>query len=221
MSERGRVTASNGLRMRDSPRDGLTLDVIRAGQEVEVLGRETWLRVQYGNQTGFVLADHVEPAEPAPRPLDQIVEIVEVPPSSVFQGAPLRVDRSFLDHVNAIKELAGDEIRLIITSSLREPFKPVGNAVVPPAKFSNHHVGHAFDMNVLFGGQHLRSTQLAEFNALPQRVKTFLDEIRKQKLRWGGDFVRKDPVHIDDALNHRDPQLFQRKLRALWGPPPT
>src|SRR5262245_1734114 len=109
MAERGRITAVNGLRMRDSPRDGQTLEVIDAGQEIEVLGRETWLRVKYGSRTGFVLADYIEPLESIPTPGDKVVDIIEYR-SSVFLGAPLRIDRSFAGQLSKLEKLAGDDI---------------------------------------------------------------------------------------------------------------
>jgi len=212
--------------MRDSPRDGLTLDVIATGQEVEVLGRETWLRVRHGSQTGFVLADYVEPV-PQPTataaPVDEIVRITQVH-HEVLRGEPLRIDVAFEDAVTEVLKLAQFlRITLWITSSLREPYAPVTNTIVSPAKFSNHHVGHGFDMNVIFDGQHFRGQQLGQPSSLPPVVQGFLSRVAgglRFGLRWGGSFVPADPVHIDDGLNVRNQPLFDRKLRALWGPPP-
>ena len=37
---------------------------------------------------------------------------------------------------------------------------------------------------------------------LPNNVQGFINDIRKNKdLRWGGDFKREDPVHIDNPIN--------------------
>jgi len=33
-------------------------------------------------------------------------------------------------------------------------------------------------------------------------------------LRWGGDFNKEDPVHIDDELNRRNPHRWDRKLAS-------
>jgi len=252
MSDKARVIAHNGLRLRDSPRDGLTLEVIRETEELEVLGRETWLRVRHGAQVGFVLADHVEPVDsttspaavaapvvpavPAPTPAaapsavspgaavggapaSSVANIIEFPFTPVFAGTPLRIDSDFAGAANGIARLAQElGIVVLVTSSLREPNKAVENAIVTPARFSNHHVGHAIDMNVILNGESFRSKELGRFESLPQPVQAFLNRVRSDLgLRWGGDFSTPDPVHIDDGLNLRKPAVFQAKLAALWG----
>jgi len=228
MPEHVRVIARNGLRLRDSPRDGITLRVLGEGEKLEVLGRETWVRVKHGEQVGFVLADFIEPApvfngglggdvfEPLAK---EIVEIIEFPPSSVIGGAPLRIDREFRPAIEGIQELAtAAKIVVWITSSLREPYKPVPGAIVAPAQFSNHHVGHGIDMNLVLGNRWFRSTELGNFSSLPDPIRGFLDDVQtKLNLRWGGTFSTPDPVHIDDGLNLRDRKKFDAKLAALWG----
>lgn len=222
MGERVRITATNGLRLRDSPRDGVTLQIIAPQEKVEVLGRETWLRVKYGGRVGFVLADYVEAAESEASPIDTIVQIIELPATDVFKGAALRIDKEFESAVRDVESLARHlKLQLWITSSLREPYQPVTNTLAPPARMSNHHVGHGFDMNILSGNNWFRSEQLGSFQSLPTDVRNFIDGVRRLGLRWGGDFLPVDPVHIDDNLNHRDPAAFDRKLRAIWGFPPS
>jgi hypothetical protein len=243
MTEKARVTAHNGLRLRDSPRDGVTLEVIPENDEIEILGRETWLRVQHGDQTGFVLADYVERLDAAAsavvKPVPQapvisvspsaseVITIEEFGPSPVFQGEPIRIDVNeqdgFVASVKGIESLAGQlGLTVFVTSSLREPYKPVAGAIVTPAQFSNHHVGHALDVNLILDGRFFRSDKLAQFASLPEPIRVFLDMARaKLGMRWGGDFSPPDPVHLDDGLNVRQQQLFNKKLRALWGPPPS
>ena len=34
------------------------------------------------------------------------------------------------------------------------------------------------------------------------------------ELRWGGDFSPEDPVHIDDGLNVRDRDRWDKKLAS-------
>lgn len=226
MTETVRVIAHSGLRLRDSPRDGATLSVLSHSEQVQVLGRETWLRVKHGNQVGFVLADHVEPVAAglthsppvtASR-FSAAVKIIEYSGSAVFRGEPLRIDEEFLTDLEAIEREAGQRaISIWVTSSLREPNKPVANAVVTPARFSNHHVGHAIDVNLILKGNFYRSTDLANPAKLPAAIQEFFNALRgAHKLRWGNDFSSPDPVHIDNGLNVDAETIFRQKLERLW-----
>jgi hypothetical protein len=230
MTEFARVIAPNGLRLRDSPRDGATLKVLPNDDRVEVLGRETWLRVRHGAQIGFVLADHVEPTsatvtlQSTPSLTAErytgAVKIIEYSASTVFRGEALRIDEEFLPDLRKIEAAAKvSELTVWITSSMREPKKPVANAVVKPASFSNHHVGHAIDMNLILRGRFFRSMDLANPAALPPEITDFLRAIREppDSLRWGNDFASPDPVHIDNGLNVFQQTIFREKLRRLWG----
>jgi hypothetical protein len=240
MIERVRVTATSGLRLRDSPRDGITLDVLPNKAELTLLGRETWLRVSSNGKVGFVLADYVEPlhdVRPAPVPVPpdppvdpQIpqysgaVDIIEYnPQGDVFRGAPLRIDAEFRPCIEYLGGLALHHgIKIFVTSSLREPLKPVANAIVKPAQYSNHHVGHGIDMNLVDGDRHIRSDELGDLERLRQvspGAHSFLMEVSRLKhyLRWGGDFTDKDPVHIDNGLNVFHEQAYATKLHSLWG----
>jgi len=232
MPEHVRVIAHNGLRLRDSPRDGITLGVLGEGERLEVLGRETWVRVRHGEQVGFVLADFIEPVETVQHGMggpvfesneNETVDIIEFPPSSTIRGAPLRIDREFQPAIQGIENLArAADLIVWITSSLREPYKPVPGAIVAPAQFSNHHVGHGIDMNLTLGNRWFRSTELGSFDSLPEPIRVFLDSVQtKLNLRWGGTFSTPDPVHIDDGLNLRDRKKFDAKLATLWGIPRT
>jgi D-alanyl-D-alanine carboxypeptidase len=218
MTERGRIRAEQGLRLRDSPRDGMTLKVIPHDAEVEMLGRETWLRVNYGGTVGFVLADYVEPVERLPTPAGAPVRIVNVA-HQALTGDVLRVDQEFEPKILELAEQAAKlSVSIWVTSSLREPYRPVDGAIVEPARLSNHHIGHALDMNVLFGGKLYGSSVLGNLPTLPHNVQKFLKEaIAGAQLKWGGDFTTPDVVHIDDRFNIQKPAEFQAKLRALWG----
>lgn len=240
MSDRVRVTASNGLRLRDSPRDGLTLEVLPNQAELSLLGRETWLRVSHNGNVGFVLADYVEPMQdPAPAvqaapdnlaqnpPLPNYTGTVAIldytPRVDVFRGAPLRIDAEFAPCIEDLGHLAQiHQLQIFVTSSLREPGKPVANTVVKPAEFSNHHVGHAIDMNILADGRLLRSEDLRDLESLggiSPRAHAFIQAVRAQagRYRWGGDFQQKDPVHIDNGLNVFHESVYVEKLQKLWG----
>ena len=60
---RGTVIARGGLPLRKTPKNGAVIRKLRRDSSVEILGKETWLRVRTGDgKEGFVLADHVETA---------------------------------------------------------------------------------------------------------------------------------------------------------------
>ena len=151
---------------------------------------------------------------PTAAPDDAIVRIKQV--HQVLRGEPLRVDAAFEAAVATVLNLAqGLGITLWITSSLREPYAPVTNAIVAPAKFSSHHVGHGFDMNVIFGGAAVPRAALGQPSSLPTEVQRFLVKVAggmSLGLRWGGRFVPADPVHIDDGLNLHNQPLFDLKI---------
>lgn len=134
---------------------------------------------------------------------------------SQFIGKPILADADFIVHLETINELAKTNgLKIFITSSTRPLGVPVSGAVVPPAKMSNHFVGHAIDMNVQMGGTLFNSNALGNFSSLPSAIKTFLNAIRSHPvLRWGGDFG--DPVHIDDGLNIREPSTWRAKLPTI------
>jgi hypothetical protein len=121
--------------------------------------------------------------------------------------------------LQCVDESAGQlRLKVHVTSSLRRKDAAVVGAIVPPAQRSNHLVGHAIDMNVQFEGALFNSVRLARKNhaTLPRPIIDFLNRIRSHGvLRWGGDFVKADPVHIDDDLARRDPGLWARKLASL------
>lgn len=174
---------------------------------------------------GFVLGDFVdkkiEVTPPAPhdeveQPSDRCVLDVFTHPH--FVGKEVISDREFFPLLDRLAEFAGDcDVSIHVTSSIREPERRVNGAIVPPASRSNHLVGHAIDMNVrtaseLFNSAKLRKSKL---RALPRNVRRFIQLVRDDPvLRWGGDFSREDPVHIDDGLNIRDPDRWDAKLRS-------
>lgn len=128
---------------------------------------------------------------------------------SRFKGKPCRADVQFvpmLERINAHAESAN--VFIYVTSSFRTTTNVAG-AIVKPATFSNHLAGHAIDMNVIYGNeQWANSKKLAKYPSVPSPVGKFLKAIIDDpKLRWGGLFNTKDPVHIDDHLN---------KNRTVW-----
>lgn len=221
MIERGEVIANSGLRLRSSPRDGAVRAVLRNGTVVDVLSRETWLRVRLAEEpevVGFVLADYVDPHTAAPGPAAPGAGLATyVHPR--FRGEAPRIHPDFTNRLDRIAGFAeATDVYIFVTGALREPYVPVHGAVVEPARMSNHHVGHAIDLNVIHNNEWFNSTRLRHPELLSDAVHDFIGLIRADRdLRWGGDFTTVDPVHVDDDLNHRDPAVYTSKLRALWG----
>jgi hypothetical protein len=138
---------------------------------------------------------------------------------SQFVGKPLLADIEFVPMLEKLNKFA-EECGLLVhvTSSARQHGITLGNTIVPPASRSNHLVGHGIDMNLKKGQKYFNSTALSKKNLSkqPKAVQKFIQSIRTDSiLRWGGDFNREDPVHIDDNLNNRDPILWEAKFRII------
>ncbi len=230
----GTVIARGGLNLRETPKTGEVIKALRRGSKVEVLEEETWYRVRTRDgREGFVLSDFVElaPETLFPAVADDVVAPetdAAVEASSAcdirryrndrFIGNELRADADFfaaLDRLNAFATQC--DVEIFVTSSTREPDREVSGAIVAPASRSNHLVGHAIDMNLKSrsGFFNSRSLRRANLGRLAPEIREFLDKVRADpQLRWGGDFGTEDPVHIDDALNRRDPELWDAKLAS-------
>jgi hypothetical protein len=136
-----------------------------------------------------------------------------------FIGDPIRADEDFfwaLDILNTIAE--ANAVQIYVTSSFRDSAAILEQAIVEPARTSNHLVGHAIDMNLksangFFDSQRLRRSNLP---SLPSEIRDVIEGIRGNPiLRWGGDFELEDPVHVDDNLNQRDKTQWLAKYRVL------
>lgn len=138
---------------------------------------------------------------------------------SQFVGKVTLVDSDFVPALEKVNKLAKDGgIKVHVTSATRQQGAAVGGAIVMPASRSNHLIGHAIDMNLVKDGKFFNSDALFKKNKSkwPAAVKNFIEGIRKDKgLRWGGDFGRQDPVHIDDAFNIKDPLGWEKKFRII------
>lgn len=221
MEGRARVSARRGLRLRESPGRGDVVEVLPLGTEVEVLERETWLRVRAGDEIGFVRADYLEPVPESPAATPSSDDVASIRPFSGdrFVGEPVLADADFVPALERLDAYAKEtDVEIYVTSSFRQPSEPLSGAIVEPARMSNHLVGHAIDMNLRAAGAHFNSAVLRRGNLanLPAAVRAFIERVRSDPdLRWGGDFRQEDPVHIDDGLNHSDPDRWTEKLRTL------
>lgn len=141
-----------------------------------------------------------------------------------FIGKPVKCHRDFTPTLEIIADLAKKcDVQVFIVSSLRKPHKTLSGAIVKPASMSNHFVGHAIDINLFsprigfLSSKRLYKEYLASSEA-PAEASYFMSEISNHpSIRWGGDFVRQDPVHIDDSLNVRNKDLWIEKYENIWG----
>ena len=102
----------------------------------------------------------------------------------------------------------------IVTSSLRRDANVKG-AIVTPAKKSNHMVGHAIDGNLLDPKTNTlyNSKKMGDGTGIDDEC---CNEIAQTTgLRWGNAFNVKDSVHFDDALNIKNPKLWDEKFKEL------
>ncbi|MEL6539288.1 MAG: peptidoglycan-binding protein [Bacteroidota bacterium] len=133
-----------------------------------------------------------------------------------FMGKKVTANKHFLPALTRVNDYARQSgVKLYITSSFR-PTSHVNGAIVKPATFSNHMIGHAIDMNLVYGSEatFLNSQALAQ-PVLPPPADAFIQAIRQDPvLRWGGDFKTRDVVHIDDNAYHRDPGGLASQLRG-------
>jgi hypothetical protein len=128
-----------------------------------------------------------------------------------YVGSPLIASIGFLPALNELGRIAQDAgVRIRVTHSFRAEGTALTGAIVPPARRSNHLVGHAIDMNVVRpDGTLCNSRCLRGYPNIPLAVRRFIDAVRAHPLlRWGGDFSVPDVVHVDDGFNLREPNRW-------------
>ncbi|WP_052444549.1 M15 family metallopeptidase [Flammeovirga sp. OC4] len=122
-----------------------------------------------------------------------------------LRGRQILIHKDFEKHLKQIEAYAMEhDVVLIINQSYRSEQHSVKGAIVKPGRQSNHLAGFAIDFNLISDGKKYLSNELrrGSLSELPLNVQHFINAIRKDKaLRWGGDFRREDPVHIDSPLN--------------------
>lgn len=137
--------------------------------------------------------------------------------ASNFVGKKVIADNDFVAGLKRINKYAKDSGVLIhVTSSYRKDAN-VTNAIVTPSKMSNHMVGHAIDMNVRYDDDYKKWCNSAALDkaTLPEPVAKFIGLIRAdEELRWGGDFRKKDSVHIDDYYN-KNAENWKKKFQNI------
>lgn len=227
------VTPSGGLNLRVKSKPGKTIKVLRKGSEVDILEEHTWLKVKTkSGDIGYVSADFIDrnqlspsatnikslPISPSTPSDSRDYCIIEQYNNSQFIGKTLYVDTDFFAALDRVNQFAKkSKVKIFITSSAREPGRSVSGAIVKPASRSNHLIGHAIDMNLQSKSGFYNSKKLkkSQFSKLPKEIKQFINLIREDsELRWGGDFRKEDPVHIDDNLNNANPKRWDSKFKS-------
>jgi hypothetical protein len=104
-------------------------------------------------------------------------------------------------------------ITVVVISSYRVDAN-VRCAIVTPATHSNHMIGHAIDCNLEHQGSYYNSTRMQNDTGV---VRQFINELKAEKIRWGGDFGKPDPVHFDDGLNVANMTAWTAKYNKLHG----
>ncbi|WP_291727570.1 M15 family metallopeptidase [Bernardetia sp.] len=151
---------------------------------------------------------------------DNFEALVEYEGNSIkgLRGRQILIHQNFEKYMKQIDKYASDsDIELIINQGYRSDKQTVSNAVVKPVKSSNHLAGFAIDFNIKNNGKKYLSTDLErdKLDKLPDNIQHFINEIRKNKdLRWGGDFRREDPVHIDYPINIKSKSNWREFSRA-------
>lgn len=240
ISRRVRIVGEDGRTVVDLPEGGV-VDVVGEAPWVRVrfgLGTEGYvsrgmLDAEAPLSTSHAASDSAEPAtlpnldvpreHPSRTPADTRHGIAPYPTAGTCFVGP-HVLEAHVDFHPLLTELDGIAstvgVGIYVTHSFRRHGAAIGGAVVPPATRSNHLAGHAIDMNLMVEGELIDSTRLhpSRHADLPGPARLFLSGVRSHDvLRWGGDFLRPDPVHIDDDLSRRSPALWQQKFVAVQG----
>lgn len=125
----------------------------------------------------------------------------------------IRVEEGFVSAMDKIIQAARDaDVVVHITQAFRIDGVVVQNPVVPPARFSNHLIGHAIDFNLwnsvegwCDGTCLLNSWQNQGKNNSHASAYKFLSDVQyKYQLNYGGDWQTPDAVHIDDDFKYLD-----------------
>ena len=195
---------------------------LKPGHLLHVREGRPWLRVQVDGSVGFVPAAALQFLPDGGTPVKGRaraggVEAVEG--CDHFVGEPVLAHRDFHEALRRLNGYAVESsVKIEVLHSFRKRDGWDEGVELPAHKRSNHLVGHAIDMNLIVEGQRLNSRKLlrAHWSDLPNSAKEWIQLVREDEtLRWGGDFVRPDPVHIDDDLYRRQPSLWFEKLRAI------
>lgn len=133
--------------------------------------------------------------------------------ASNFKGE-CNIDDDFEPIAFKMNEIAQKyNITVHVNSSYR-PDAHVKGAIVKPATHSNHMIGHAIDCNLIHKGKLYNSTLMQTDTGI---IRQFINDLKANGIRWGGDFGKPDPVHFDDGLNINDMLAWTAKYNEIHG----
>ena len=136
---------------------------------------------------------------------------MEVFKDSQFIGKELKCHKDFIPYLTLMNTKAKDlDLEIYITSSLRDTIV-VPEAVVTPAKMSNHLVGFAIDCNLVEKDKWWNNAKLKYPTG---NVLKFIEYCGTIKVRWGGFFHTPDNVHFDYPLNLKNPEKYKEILES-------
>uniref|UniRef100_H2Z7K2 Peptidase M15C domain-containing protein n=1 Tax=Ciona savignyi TaxID=51511 RepID=H2Z7K2_CIOSA len=99
-----------------------------------------------------------------------------------------------------------------VTHSFRKKGRRTANTTTP-ARYSNHFIGHAIDVNLATPNGWCAA--LCLFDHRNPHAKCFINTLKSIGLRWGGDWRPKaDPVHFDDNYNSNR-TMWKAKFRVV------
>lgn len=131
-----------------------------------------------------------------------------------YRGRQILIHEDFEPLLRRIDKYATDRnVELIVNQSYRPGVNLVGRTVVKPARYSNHLAGFAIDFNIKYAGEKYFSNELkkSKLKELPFSIQGFINDVRMDKdLRWGGDFRKEDPIHIDCPINLEKREIWKR-----------
>jgi hypothetical protein len=108
-----------------------------------------------------------------------------------------------------------NNLQIRVQQSFRKADGQITGSIVPPAERSNHLVGHAVDINIVYNGDTYTSSRLGNYDNLPQAIKNFISGCESAGIRWGGRFTPSDPVHFDDGINLNNRDWYDRWYAGL------
>jgi len=121
-------------------------------------------------------------------------------------GKPCKIHEDFKPFMDKFCDsLELTECKAYIVSSLRNDTNVEG-AIVEPAKRSNHLVGYAVDVNFIDDKGIFWNSELLKNPS--GKILDFIQLVKGDGLRWGGEFSTPDNIHFDYPLNILDPQKW-------------
>jgi peptidoglycan hydrolase-like protein with peptidoglycan-binding domain len=107
------------------------------------------------------------------------------------------ISKSLLQYLKKANKKAADlSVEIKLNQAMRQNGVKVSGAVVTPASKSQHLIGHAIDCNIV-DGSNWNSSKTFKNKKETENAKKFIKAMKKNGMRWGGDFTRTDTPHFD------------------------